>query len=109
MPYAVVRSGRGYKVQNEKSGRFYSYLPLSKDKAERQRRALYASENGYTLRSRSAKSSPYNVRREKVKANSRRKSVVGGKKLSGGFSRGLFGGSRLSTGLSGGRKYKCNM
>jgi hypothetical protein len=34
---------------NADSGRKYSKLPIPKERAEAQRRAIYASENGYTL------------------------------------------------------------
>jgi hypothetical protein len=106
MPYVLVRSGQGFKVQNEENGRTYSHLPLSKTTAQRQMRAIYASENGYVLRSRSRKSSPYNVRRERVRGDSRRKSFLGGSES----SPSIIGGSLKSIkGLQGGRKYKCSM
>jgi hypothetical protein len=45
-----------YWVVNADSGRKYSKLPIPKERAEAQRRAIYASENGYILRNRSKKS-----------------------------------------------------
>lgn len=45
MPYEVVKSGSGYKVKNKESGKTYSDEPMSKEKAEAQKRALYANTN----------------------------------------------------------------
>jgi hypothetical protein len=43
MPYAVRKSGSGYKVFNKESGKTYSKKPLPKARAEAQMRALYAN------------------------------------------------------------------
>ncbi len=50
MPYVIVKVKDGYKVrkeEREKDGKFkyFSKHGLTKDKAEAQRRALYASKN----------------------------------------------------------------
>ena len=51
MPYALRKSPRRnlYWVVNKDSGRKYSKQPLPRSRAEAQRRAIYASENGYKL------------------------------------------------------------
>lgn len=52
MPY-LIRKARGkqlYWVMNAESGRKYSKSPIPLARAESQRRALYAVENGYVLR-----------------------------------------------------------
>jgi hypothetical protein len=60
MPYNL-RKARGknlYWVVNAESGKKYSKSPIPRSRAEGQRRALYAVENGYVLdRSRSRRSS----------------------------------------------------
>lgn len=52
MPYGLRKSPRKemYWVYNKETGRKYSKRPLSLEMAKRQRRAIYASENGYSLR-----------------------------------------------------------
>lgn len=45
MPYEVVKSGSGYKVKNKDTGETYSKEPMSKEKAEAQKRAMYANTN----------------------------------------------------------------
>lgn len=80
MPYHLVRSGLKYYVENTDTGRKYSNRPIPKERAARQMRALYAAENGYILRSRSKKKAPFNVRRSKLKSNSKRFArMTGGK------------------------------
>ena len=59
-----------YFVVNSITGHKHSKKPLSKTMAMRQMRALYAAENGYVLRSRAKRSSPYNVRASKRHAKS---------------------------------------
>jgi SLT domain-containing protein len=57
MPYTLRKAPRKelYWVVGE-NGKKHSILPLPKARAEAQRRALYAAENGYVLnRSRSRK------------------------------------------------------
>jgi len=46
VPYAVGKSGKGYKVKNKQTGRTYSKKSMSKKKAERQQRAIYANSKG---------------------------------------------------------------
>lgn len=55
MPYGLRKSPRKemYWVYNKETGRKYSKRPLSLEMAKRQRRAIYASENGYSRRRRS--------------------------------------------------------
>lgn len=45
MPYHVIKSGNGYKVQNKDTGKTYSNKPMTKEKAEAQMRAMYANIN----------------------------------------------------------------
>jgi hypothetical protein len=80
MPYALKRSGQRYYMINEDTGHKFSHLPIPKERALRQMRALYASENGYKLRSRSLKSRPYNSRLQKSIGSYKRKSrLLGGR------------------------------
>ena len=56
MPYGIRKSPNKnlYWVYNKETGKKYSKKPIPRERAERQRRAIYASENGYILnRSRS--------------------------------------------------------
>jgi hypothetical protein len=76
MPYKLVESGNKFFVENKDTGHRYSNRPLSRKKAVGQLRALYASENGYKLRSRSGNASPFNVRPQKRIGNQRRKSLL---------------------------------
>lgn len=46
IPYAIAKSGSGYKVKNKDTGKTYSKHPQSKEMAERQRRAIAMSEFG---------------------------------------------------------------
>lgn len=41
MPYAVSKSGSGYKVRNKETGKTYSDKPMSREKAVSQMRAIY--------------------------------------------------------------------
>lgn len=52
MPYTIRKAPRKnlYWVVNLESGRKYSKSPIPKERAEAQRRAILASENGYSLR-----------------------------------------------------------
>lgn len=54
MPYSLRKAPRKelYWVVGE-NGKKHSILPLPKARAEAQRRALYAAENGYVLNSKS--------------------------------------------------------
>ena len=56
-------------VVNAETGRKYSRNPIPKERAERQRRAIYASENGYILNNRSKSRSK---NRSKSKSKSRK-------------------------------------
>lgn len=67
MPYTIEKVGSGYKVENEYTGRTYSKSPLPLARAEAQRRAIYASENGYSLRG--GKLSSYNMFVKRLAAN----------------------------------------
>jgi hypothetical protein len=51
MPYGIRKSpGRNlYWVYNKNTGKKYSKSPIPRARAEAQRRAIYASENGYSL------------------------------------------------------------
>jgi hypothetical protein len=69
MPYALEKSGRGYYVITKETLRKHSNRPLPKKRAMAQMRALYASEQGYTLRS---------VRRSKKRAINKIHSIRGG-------------------------------
>jgi len=56
MPYKLRKAPKKdlYWVVNNESGKKHSRLPIPKSRAEAQRRAILASENGYVLnRSRS--------------------------------------------------------
>jgi len=46
MPYSLQKSGKGYYVVTEGSGKKHSKKPLSKDTAERQMKALYYAMGG---------------------------------------------------------------
>jgi hypothetical protein len=84
MPYDLRKSPQknAYWVVNRESGKKYSRLPIPLSRAQAQRRALYAVDNGYILdRSRSRRS-----------------------KLSGGASCGYSYGSSYRRQLSGGGK-----
>jgi hypothetical protein len=45
MPYKIIAVKGGWKVQNEDTGKVYSDKPMSKLRAKKQLRALYAAEN----------------------------------------------------------------
>lgn len=49
MPYSIVKSGRGFYVENKETGKRYSNSPIRKSNAQAQLKALYAQENGYKL------------------------------------------------------------
>lgn len=51
MPFGLRKSPNTnlYWVYNKKTGQKYSRNPIPKKRAEAQRRAIYASENGYKL------------------------------------------------------------
>lgn len=56
MPYGIRKSPNKnlYWVYNKETGKKFSKKPIPRERAEAQRRAIYASENGYRLnRSRS--------------------------------------------------------
>lgn len=57
MPYDLRKSPKkGYWVVNRETGKKYSKRPIPLERAQRQRRAIYASENGYFLKSRRRRS-----------------------------------------------------
>jgi hypothetical protein len=95
MPYHLRKAPRKnlFWVVNADSGKKYSFNPLPKERAEAQRRAIYASENGYVLRnrsrSRSKRSSP-----RRSKTSKRSKSVPrrrrSGRRLSGGAAQCVY-------------------
>lgn len=45
MPWHLEKSGNGFKVVTNATGRSHSKKPLPKKRAQAQLRALYASEN----------------------------------------------------------------
>ena len=45
MPYSVRKKSKGYKVCKKGSDKCFSKKPLSKDKANRQMKAIYANES----------------------------------------------------------------
>ena len=59
MPYGLRKSPNKklYWVVNKETGHKFSKSPIPLERAQRQRRAIYASENGYSLQ-RKKKSSP---------------------------------------------------
>lgn len=67
MPYSLQKSpGRNLFWVVGENGKRHSILPIPRQRAEAQRRALYAAENGYILnksRSRSKSSSRPRTRR----------------------------------------------
>jgi hypothetical protein len=70
MPYTLKKSPKKnlYWVVNAETGRKYSRKPIPKERAERQRRAIYASENGYELsrsRTKKYKKTPRYIQRYK--------------------------------------------
>ena len=95
MPYHLRKAPRKnlFWVVNAESGKKYSSNPLPRERAEAQRRAIYASENGYVLRnrsrSRSKRSSP-----RRSKTSKRSKSVPrrrrSGRRLSGGAAQCVY-------------------
>lgn len=78
MPYELQRSGRGYYVVNQVTGRKHSNRPLPKSRARAQMRALYAAESGYVMRSRAGRKSPFAVRSAKRKSKAKTRSMIGG-------------------------------
>jgi len=55
MPYVLLADARHpgrFWVQTESTGRLHSIHSLPRKRAERQMRALYAIEHGYTLRNK---------------------------------------------------------
>lgn len=44
MPWKIKKSGKGYVVVTKATGREHSKKPMSRAKADKQIRALYASE-----------------------------------------------------------------
>lgn len=51
MPYNLIKTGKGYKVQNIESGKTYEKKPIPKIRAEKQRRLLEGIYHG-TLKPR---------------------------------------------------------
>jgi hypothetical protein len=94
MPYMLQRSGRGYYVVNKDTGRKHSNRPLPKSRATAQMRALYAAENGYVLRSRAGRKSPFAERaaKKRSKARTKAQSLMGGS-ADGALTGLLIGGA----------------
>lgn len=69
MPYGIRKSPNKnlYWVYNKSTGRKYSKKPIPKSRAEAQRRAIYASENGYKLNQ--SRRNNKNNRRSRVRRN----------------------------------------
>jgi hypothetical protein len=83
MPYHLRKAPRKnlFWVVNADSGKKYSSDPLPRERAEAQRRAIYASENGYVLRNRSRSRSKRSSPRRSTSLRRRSK-----RRLSGGIS-----------------------
>lgn len=95
MPYALQRSGRGYYVVNKVTGRKHSNRPLPKSRAAAQMRALYAAENGYVLRSRAGRKSPFSGRAaaRRSKARTTAMALMGGSaQIEGALKGGIVTG-----------------
>ena len=86
MPYHLRKAPRKnlFWVVNADSGKKYSSNPLPRERAEAQRRAIYASENGYVLRNRSRSRSKRSSARRSKSLRRRSKSVPRRRRLSGG-------------------------
>lgn len=92
----LQKSGRGYFVVNERTGRRLSKKPLSKVRASAQMRAVYAREGGYKLNCSLSKNRSY-------RTCQKRSSMRGGRKMSC-----MAGGRKMSC-MAGGRKMSCRM
>lgn len=76
MPYNLRKAPKKnlWWVVNADSGKKYSKSPLPRERAESQRRAIYASENGYVLnRSRSKSTASKSKSKSKSRKLSRTK------------------------------------
>lgn len=47
MPYSIKKKGSGYKVCKKDSSKCFSKKPMTKEKANRQMKAIYANESAY--------------------------------------------------------------
>ena len=93
----LQRSGSGYYVVNKATGRKHSNRPLRKSRARAQMRALYAAENGYMMRSRAGRKSPFNMRAAKTRSKARTKA----QSLMGGSVDGVVDNTLIGGGLTG--------
>jgi len=68
MPYGIRKSPKKnlFWVYNKETGKKYSKKPIPRERAEAQRRAIYASENGYKLNRSRSKSLRYGNRSRSV-------------------------------------------
>ena len=71
MPFGIRKSPNKnlYLVYNKETGKKFSKKPIPRERAEAQRRAIYASENGYKLnrsRSRSLRRSIRNSKNRNI-------------------------------------------
>ena len=80
MPYGLRKSPNKnlYWVYNKETGKKFSKKPIPRERAEAQRRAIYASENGYELnrsRSRSLRRSIGNSKNRRKKSRSKSRKI----------------------------------
>jgi|688.fasta_scaffold116194_3 ankyrin repeat protein len=83
MPYGIRKSPNKnlYWVYNKETGKKFSKKPIPRERAEAQRRAIYASENGYKLnrsRSRSLRRSIRNKKRNESSPRSNKRVYLNG-------------------------------
>jgi ankyrin repeat protein len=83
MPYGIRKSPNKnlYWVYNKETGKKFSKKPIPRERAEAQRRAIYASENGYKLnrsRSRSLRRSIRNKKRNEWSPRSNKRVYLNG-------------------------------
>ena len=67
MPYGIRKSPNKnlYWVYNKETGKKYSKKPIPRERAEAQRRAIYANENGYKLNRSRSRSLRRSIRNKK--------------------------------------------
>jgi len=83
MPYGIRKSPNKnlFWVYNKETGKKYSKKPIPRERAEAQRRAIYANENGYKLnrsRSRSLRRSIRNKKRNEWSPRSNKRVYLNG-------------------------------
>ena len=67
MPFGIRKSPNKnlYWVYNKETGKKFSKKPIPRERAEAQRRAIYASENGYKLNRSRSRSLRISIRNSK--------------------------------------------